>query len=297
MNTESDQSSENRHPDSSPEEEQQRTGLFRWNDSDNLMPPWSVPPGLMVPGPREPQADDAQESRPPTEPAAMPAVEPAADEQAGGEPSADDDSWPGVAPPAGWFLQTPQPAPQPPSAASPDSDPDTASDLPGVALPAPRREPDGSWSSPLTPKPAPQPLGPTQARYGRAGRPGTPAHPSRFARRPGAGPPGPPGRGSTFPVATVPSALGRGRHPVGAAPGPATTASPAPGSAPNAPVDTPAGAAAARRRPPRRARTGRARRRTPCQARTGRARRHRPARAHAGPARRAGVLRPRRRRG
>ena len=104
----------------------------------------------------------------------MPAVEPAADEQAGGEPSADDDSWPGVAPPAGWFLQTPQPAPQPPSAASPDSDPDTASDLPGVALPAPRREPDGSWSSPLTPKPAPQPLGPTQARYGRAGGPGLP---------------------------------------------------------------------------------------------------------------------------
>ena len=181
------------------------------------MPPWSVPPGLMVPGPREmvpgprePQADDAQESRP----AAMSAAMPAAEEQASGQPAADDNSWPGVAPPAGWFLQTrqqaPQQAPQPPSATSPESAPGqdteddlagqwfaqpvpdtasatppapdtasaaqpapgTASDLSSAAVPAPRREPDGTWSSPLTPKPAPQPLGPTQARYGRAGGPG-----------------------------------------------------------------------------------------------------------------------------
>src|SRR6476646_11596040 len=34
------------------------------------------------------------------------------------------------------------------------------------------RQPDGSWSSPLTPKPARRPLGPTRARYGRAGGPG-----------------------------------------------------------------------------------------------------------------------------
>ncbi|HMH38366.1 MAG TPA: hypothetical protein VK584_15665, partial [Streptosporangiaceae bacterium] len=39
-------------------------------------------------------------------------------------------------------------------------------------MPSPTREPDGSWSSPLTPKPARRPLGPTQARYGRAGGPG-----------------------------------------------------------------------------------------------------------------------------
>ena len=57
MNTESDQSSENRHPGSSPEEERQRTGLFRRNDSENLMPPWSVPPGLMVPGLRAPDSN------------------------------------------------------------------------------------------------------------------------------------------------------------------------------------------------------------------------------------------------
>ena len=39
-------------------------------------------------------------------------------------------------------------------------------------VPSPRREPDGSWSSPLTPKPPPRPLGPTQARHGRPGGPG-----------------------------------------------------------------------------------------------------------------------------
>ena len=61
MSTESDQSSGNRQHGSSPEEERQRTGLFRWDDPENLVPPWSVPPGLMIPGPRQPQADDSPE--------------------------------------------------------------------------------------------------------------------------------------------------------------------------------------------------------------------------------------------
>ena len=61
----------------------------------------------------------------------------------------------------------PQPQPQPSAPAAP------ASPWPGArAVPSPTREPDGSWSSPLTPKPARRPLGPTQARYGRAGGPG-----------------------------------------------------------------------------------------------------------------------------
>ena len=189
------------------------------------MPSWSVPPGLMVPGPRQPQADDAPEPRPAAEPATEQtaeaateepsaeepsAEEPAADEQADGQPAADDNAWPGAAPPAGWFLR----AHQPPSASSPESAPaqDTEGDLPGqwfarpapdtasdtasdvasdvasAAVPAPHREPDGSWSSPVTPKPAPRALGPTQARYGRAGGPGF--QPARPASPGITGPPG-----------------------------------------------------------------------------------------------------------
>ena len=222
VSTESDQSSGNCYHSSSSEEERQRTGLFRWPDSENLVPPWSVPPGLMVPGPRQPQADD---------PAGQAADGPAADESA-----TDDNSWPGVAPPAGWFLRAPQPPPAAsPESASPESaSPESASpenaaaqDAGGAApagpeprdpappepvsprpdagpwhavgaVPSPRREPDGSWSSPLTPKPAPRALGATQARHGRAGGPGF--QPSRSASpatpgmaTPGMATPGPPG--------------------------------------------------------------------------------------------------------
>ncbi len=180
MSTESNQSSENRHIDASLEEERQRTGLYRWDDPENLMPPWSVPPGLMVPDPRQPEA-----GAPPSVPGPEPAV---------AAPAADGDSWPGVAPPAGWFLHAPEPppaaqperAPEPPPAAQPEHAPaapasprPTASPWPtggawpnASPVPSPIREPDGSWSSPVTPKPAPRALGPTQARYGRAGGPG-----------------------------------------------------------------------------------------------------------------------------
>ena len=151
MNTESDQSGGNRHNGSSPQEHR--------------------------------QAPDRQAS------------EPAADGQAFGESAADDNSWPGAAPPAGWFLR----ASQPPPAASPESSPtqdaggeaaakSEPSDPPPAGpvsprpdvgpwyatstVPSPRREPDGSWSSPLTPKSTPRPLGAAQARHGRAGGPG-----------------------------------------------------------------------------------------------------------------------------
>ena len=72
MSTESDQSSGNRQHGSSPEEERQRTGLFRWDDPENLVPPWSVPPGLMIPGPRQPQADDSPEPAPEAAPKQAP---------------------------------------------------------------------------------------------------------------------------------------------------------------------------------------------------------------------------------
>ena len=220
MGTESNQSSGNRNipasQDDSREEERQRTGLFRWDDAENLMPPWSVPPGLMVPGPRQPDADVQ-----PADPGLQPADP--RPRHTGAVPPADPGSWPGVAPPAGWFLHPAQsppaahqertsakephgdqpgqrftlrvPAPSlPPDAGIPPSD--TASPEPSVesgpaaepephgtatpsspwpnahAVPSPTRERDGSWSSPLTPKPARRLLGTTRARYGRAGGPG-----------------------------------------------------------------------------------------------------------------------------
>src|SRR5689334_14090970 len=114
MDTESNQSNEDRYQDASQEDERQRTGLFSWEEPHNLMPPWSVPPGLLVPGPRQPDAD-ATPSRSahaiaapePSEPGSVP--EPPADPE-GGEPAATDNSWPGVALPAGWFLRA-QPRP------------------------------------------------------------------------------------------------------------------------------------------------------------------------------------------
>src|SRR5271157_4637754 len=136
--------------------------------------------------------------------------------------------------------------------------------------------------------------GPGTARPG--GRPRIPAHSFCSVGRPERGRPerGRPERGRTFPMATVPPGLERGRRPVGA-PGPAATPIPTPGPAatavpaPGAPVP-PAGPATARRR--RLARPGRRR-----LARPGRRRLARPGRVHAGPAGRARVLRPRGRRG
>jgi len=56
MDTESNQSSDNSDRNFSLEDDRQRTGLFSWEEPDNLMPPWSVPPGLLVPAPRQPES-------------------------------------------------------------------------------------------------------------------------------------------------------------------------------------------------------------------------------------------------
>ena len=77
----------------------------------------------------------------------------------------------------------------------PDASPADASPWRAVGVvPSPRREPDGSWSSPLTPKPAPRSLGPTQARPGRASGPGfqpnRSAAPAGASARPCRTPPG-----------------------------------------------------------------------------------------------------------
>src|ERR1700689_4191651 len=77
MNTESDQSSENRHQVSPPAENSQRAGTTGWNEPAGLVPSWSVPPGLIVPSPRS-TVDDS---------------------------TVDDSAWPGIAAPAGWFLR------------------------------------------------------------------------------------------------------------------------------------------------------------------------------------------------
>jgi hypothetical protein len=191
------------------------------------MPAWSVPSGLIVPGPREPDADAAPDSGPSASETAAddtPASETPASETPASAAAAADDSWPGVAPPAEWFLRASRPRPpvppedapapaataasKPPAPAAPESQAPAASESQAPAapesqastppavpaspwpsaaawpnarpVPSPVREPDGSWSSPLTPKPATRPLGPTPARYGRAGGPGfQPARPGQ----------------------------------------------------------------------------------------------------------------------
>src|SRR5690348_11514882 len=122
MGTESNQSSGKRNVpasrDDSWEEERQRTGLFRWDDPENLMPPWSVPAGLMVPGPRQPDADarPADPGSQPADPGSQPAdpgFQPSdpRPRPTGAEPPPGSGSWPGVAPPAGWFLHRAQSPP------------------------------------------------------------------------------------------------------------------------------------------------------------------------------------------
>src|ERR1039458_472596 len=149
MITESDQSSENRSFGSSPAEESQPQSALGWGEPAGLVPPWSVPPGLVVPSPRPPDPETHLSQ----------------------EPVDDGDAWPGVARPAEWFLRAPQP---PPSAA------DTWRT---TGIPSPRREPDGTWSSPLTPAASAgtntaQAAGPTKALAGRAGSPGLPPAPA-----------------------------------------------------------------------------------------------------------------------
>src|SRR5690349_21387615 len=137
MGTEGNQSSGNRNipasPEDSWEEERQHTGLFRWDNPENLMPSWSVPPGLTIPGPREPEADaQPAESGPrpagPGSPPAGPGFPPAdaGSPPTAAEPPADRGSWPGVAPPAGWFLHSAQSSPaarqDPTSAQAPRGD-------------------------------------------------------------------------------------------------------------------------------------------------------------------------------
>src|SRR5690242_20709821 len=148
MDTESNQSSGNRNipafQDESWEEERQRTGLFRWDDPENLMPPWSVPPGLMVPGPRQPDAD-AQPAGPGPQPAG-PGPQPAdpRPRHTGAEPPTDPGSWPGVAPPAGWFLHPTQspPAAQQQRTSAQEPPGDQPSQRFTLRVPAPSPAPD-----------------------------------------------------------------------------------------------------------------------------------------------------------
>src|SRR5580658_8973001 len=162
MNTESNQSSGNRYQDSSAPEEAQRTGAFGWGEPAGPVPPWSVPPGLMVPGPRRPLADAGApgDESSPDDPAQTDRDPGFSNQHSPAEDPADEHGvWPGVAAPAGWFLR-PQETPAP-SAEAWDS----------KGVPSPHRDPDGSWSSPLTQPPA-RSLGPTKAVGGRPGGPG-----------------------------------------------------------------------------------------------------------------------------
>src|ERR1035438_7088431 len=134
MNTESNQSSENRSFGSSPPEESQPQSAFGWGEPAGLVPPWSVPLGLVVPPPRPPDPETHLSQ----------------------EPVDDGDAWPGVARPARWFLRAPQPAPSAPQPApsapqpapsAPQPPPSAADTWRTTGVPSPRRAPDGTWSS------------------------------------------------------------------------------------------------------------------------------------------------------
>jgi hypothetical protein len=88
MSTESDRSSDNRDQEPGSAEEPQRAGTSGWAWSDRAAPSWWVPPGLIAPQAAVPDAE-------------RPDVTPAEARSA-----SDDDDFPGVAPPAGWFLRS-----------------------------------------------------------------------------------------------------------------------------------------------------------------------------------------------
>jgi hypothetical protein len=194
MSTESNQSGGNRYQGSPSAEEPHPAAVLSADEPAALMLPWSVPQGLIIPDPRSPQPDT------PEEPIEVDQKVDPGDQRLAGEEPADDDAWPGVAPPAGWFLRASQPPePDHDALASQEQPQDAAAaafrSWPGVGLqgmPSPHREPDGSWSSPLVPAPGTpsttnEPpaiaLGPTRSAGGRAGGPGLP--PSRAGERTG----------------------------------------------------------------------------------------------------------------
>ncbi len=123
MSTESDRSSENRHQESGSAEETQRAGTSGQAWPDQVVPPWSVPPGLIAPQAAAPDA-------------VRPDVAPA---EAG--PASDDVDFPGVAPPAGWFLRPP--------ASGPADSPQTAAAEENVT---------GEWFASPAPEPGESPI-------------------------------------------------------------------------------------------------------------------------------------------
>src|SRR6516165_7837976 len=95
MSTESDRSGENRHQEPGFAEEPQRAETSGGVWPDRVVPPWSVPPGLITLQATRPEADLG-----PLE------AEPCEAEPAEAVPADADDDWPGAAPPAGWFLRS-----------------------------------------------------------------------------------------------------------------------------------------------------------------------------------------------
>jgi hypothetical protein len=96
MNTNSDESSENRHqqPMAAGEPRPANGSGLAW--PSRPVPAWSVPSGLLGSSADRPDSADRPES------AEAALADPAPDDTA-----EQDDGWPGAAPPAGWFLRTP----------------------------------------------------------------------------------------------------------------------------------------------------------------------------------------------
>ena len=152
MSTESDQLSENRHqePGSAEESQHAATGGPVW--PDRVVPTWSVPPGLIA----------SQAARSETD-VAPPDAEPA-----------DNDDWPGVAPPAGWFLR---PVANGPAGSLPEPDPAVGSEaevaqenVTGESFASPAPEPGDSpiswYEGMVDPEPDAEPPAPAAAEPG-----------------------------------------------------------------------------------------------------------------------------------
>src|ERR1700683_2379693 len=117
MNTNSDGSSENRHqqPMAAGEPRPANGSDLAW--PSRPVPAWSVPPGLLGSSADRPDSAGRPDS-----------AEAALADQAPDDTADQDDSWPGAAPPAGWFLRTPADAPAEPCApaGAPPADQDLA---------------------------------------------------------------------------------------------------------------------------------------------------------------------------
>src|SRR5580692_8650108 len=97
MDTESDQSSENRDKDSSSAGMAQHTAALGWGEPAGLVPAWSVPPGLVIPISRTARTDAPGVQTPDVQDSASANADLSNEPLAAGHgPALDDAEWPGI---------------------------------------------------------------------------------------------------------------------------------------------------------------------------------------------------------